>query len=252
MGGLNISSQGLYFNNDSTGVGLWGTTAHANIAIHAGANDTNIGGAPFRVTHDGSLYASNANIMGTISVGSILGNSSNGFSITRETVSSYTDSWFKANYDNYTSRIGAKGVLITWPGGDTDSKAYKSWLDILNISPGSDIRMKEDVVYLSDDDNLEKFYTSLKPCSFYYNEKSGYDTEIGKMHFGYIAQDIKQELETYGIENSAIVGQRMMPDRYYTVLKDEFVALNTWQIQKLKNRIKKLEEKFDLMSISEI
>lgn len=50
---------GLFFNNDSTGCGFWGTTGHANIAIHAGANTTNIGGAPFRVYHDGRVICKN-------------------------------------------------------------------------------------------------------------------------------------------------------------------------------------------------
>lgn len=246
-----IGNGGMYYVNGSSGCGLVGDSRHANIAFYAGANTTNIGGAPFRVYHDGSLYASNANITGTISVGSVLGNSSNGFSITRETVSSYTDSWFKASYDGYTTRIGAKGVLLGSPGGDTPNYSHRDWFTILSVSPGSDIRMKKDIVYLSDEDNLENFYTFLKPCSFYYNEKAGDDTEIGKIHFGYIAQDVKQELETYGIKNSAMVRQRMMPDKYYTLLKDEFIALNTWQIQKLKNRIKELEKKLTAMNITQ-
>ena len=62
--------QGLYYNpTTSSGFGLWATSEHDNIAFHAGANNNNIGGAPFRVYHDGSvvagdLTAGNVNLTG--------------------------------------------------------------------------------------------------------------------------------------------------------------------------------------------
>ena len=62
IGGWNIKDDGLYFNNDSTGCGLWGTTAYDNIAIHAGANSDNITSAPFRVYHNGRMVATSGNI----------------------------------------------------------------------------------------------------------------------------------------------------------------------------------------------
>lgn len=64
IGGNHINSDGIYFNNGNTGYGLWGTTAHANIAIHAGANTQNIGAAPFRVYHDGRMESTKGNIGG--------------------------------------------------------------------------------------------------------------------------------------------------------------------------------------------
>lgn len=70
IGGASLDTQGVHFYNGSTGWGLWGTTAHANIAFHAGANGSNIGGAPFRVYHDGAVVCSNLTINGgSISVG---------------------------------------------------------------------------------------------------------------------------------------------------------------------------------------
>ena len=66
IGGALINSLGLYFNNGNTGWGLWGTTSHGNVVIHAGANTSNIGSAPFRVLHDGTLYASKGSISGSI------------------------------------------------------------------------------------------------------------------------------------------------------------------------------------------
>ena len=71
IGGASIDSQGVFFNSGNNGWGLWGTTAHANIVLHAGANSSNIGGAPFRVLTDGTLYATKANITGAISATTI-------------------------------------------------------------------------------------------------------------------------------------------------------------------------------------
>lgn len=68
IGGAQINAQGLYFNNDSesTGWGLWGTTANANIVMHAGAKSNNIGGAPFKIYHDGSVYMTKGQISGNL------------------------------------------------------------------------------------------------------------------------------------------------------------------------------------------
>lgn len=68
IGGAQIDGNGLYFNNNaqSTGWGLWGTTAHAGIVIHAGAKSNNIGNAPFKVYHDGTVYMTKGEISGGI------------------------------------------------------------------------------------------------------------------------------------------------------------------------------------------
>lgn len=66
IGGAAISPLGVSFNSGDTGWGLWGTTDHAGIVFHAGGNTAHIGSAPFRIYHDGSFVATNANITGTI------------------------------------------------------------------------------------------------------------------------------------------------------------------------------------------
>lgn len=64
IGGASLNDAGIYFNNNNTGWGLWGTTAHANIAFHAGGNTAGIGTAPFRVYHDGSVVANSLTATG--------------------------------------------------------------------------------------------------------------------------------------------------------------------------------------------
>lgn len=68
------------------------------------------------------------------------------------------------------------------------------------------------------------------------------DAEINKLRFGYIAQDILKTLNEFGLDDSAIVWQDFTrKPNYYQVIKEEFIALNTWQIQKLKTRVTELE-----------
>ncbi len=81
IGGISIGN-GLYYSGTSAadGFGFWKNGQHpsngSSIIIHAGANNTNIGGAPFRVYQNGDLYCSNANITnanitgGSFSIGS--------------------------------------------------------------------------------------------------------------------------------------------------------------------------------------
>jgi hypothetical protein len=70
-------------------------------------------------------------------------------------------------------------------------------------------------------------------------------------HFGFVAQDIEEslsELNMTGEDFGAVVKNSIVDDdgedkeRYY-LRYNEFIALNTWQIQKLKTKIAELEAK---------
>ena len=56
-------------------------------------------------------------------------------------------------------------------------------------------------------------------------------------HLGFIAQEVEEAAITNDCYSSAIVWK----DDYYKLNKPEFIALNTWQIQKLKTRVTELE-----------
>lgn len=71
IGSWELNENGIYKNNNTNGIGLWSTTDHANIAIHAGKNTEHIGEAPFRVYYDGKLVATSAEIIGTITTDNI-------------------------------------------------------------------------------------------------------------------------------------------------------------------------------------
>ena len=121
IGGWTMNSYGIYFNNSSQGCGIWGTTAHANIAIHAGANTSNIGSAPFRVYHDGTLVATNATISGTVTAtsGSFSGTiKSSSATITGGTISiaasSSSENRITVSYGSYASTISPMVHKVTY------------------------------------------------------------------------------------------------------------------------------------------
>lgn len=107
--------------------------------------------APFRVGHNGSLVATSATITGTINAGSIIG-SNRGFNIQTVTHSdmgySLTETQFSMLGSDFGVNIRGSGVRAGWPGGDSLTWASRSWIQILNVSPGSDIRLKENIKYL--------------------------------------------------------------------------------------------------------
>ena len=106
--------------------------------------------------------------------------------------------------------------------------------------PSSDRNTKNTIEIFND--SYDKFFDELKPCHFKYNNDSS-----GNIHFGFIAQDIEDSMIHNNIPNSACLTKlkNKINDGYYTISKPEFVALNTWQIQKLKLRVREIENKIN-------
>lgn len=133
------------------------------------------------------------------------------------------------------------------------------------LQNGSDERMKKDFGNL---DKFEKFYDNLNPCCFRMK------TDDERYHIGFIAQQVEQSLNNNGLTKDDFGALNISPyegdidessndgvGRYkntgieqgedsYGLIYSEFIALNTYMIQKLKseneelkNRVSLLEEK---------
>jgi hypothetical protein len=108
----------------------------------------------------------------------------------------------------------------------------------------SDSNFKHDIGSL--DDRYNDLFDQLKPIKFKYN-----DGASNRYHTGFIAQDVCSAIEYSGLntnEFAAYVKSMETNDDGEVKEKcglryDEFVSLNTWQIQKLKPRVSTLEEK---------
>ena len=163
--------------------------------------------------------------------------------------------WYAStiNYGTYGGyRIVIDGDQITWYYGTTfcgELESYSSaYVDIQgtwktngnNWISSSDRRIKKDI--LDFDDSYDLLFDNLKPRQYRY-----VDGNKGRVHSGFIAQEVSDAVIAAGktIDENAYVCafENKEGEVYYGLRYEELIALNTWQIQKLKERIKQLEER---------
>ena len=103
-------------------------------------------------------------------------------------------------------------------------------------SIGSDADMKNSVSY--DVGRYDAFFDLLRPAAYRYNHG-----ESGRYHTGFIAQDIEAAVKNAGLESTDFAGYlKDQKTGEYSLRYEEFISLCVDQIQKLKQRVKKLEE----------
>lgn len=117
-----------------------------------------------------------------------------------------------------------------------------SWY--LNNSPltASDEKKKYSIRILNDS-RYNNFFDTLRPTLFKYK-----DGTSGRDHLGFISQQVEISLDLSNIDSKEFAGFAKLynnrTNEYdYYLRYEEFVALNTWQIQKLKTRVLELENK---------
>lgn len=103
----------------------------------------------------------------------------------------------------------------------------------------SDANKKNSISDLSE--KYETLFDAIRAVRYQYN----YGTS-GRYHTGFIAQDVLNAILSAGLETkdfAAYVETKDEDDALTCALRyEEFVALNTWQIQKLKARVDELEK----------
>ena len=217
IGGFSIDENSIY--NGSWGSGApdvfmsTGTSGSYTIGGRTGSGWVFGAGTTFGVTKSGGIYATSGRI-GKWQIGqnSLYGTStSNGVEVT----------------------LSLNGVTAV----DELSNMYASWYSITHTcQSSSDRRLKENVHNI--DDSYENFFNELVPTAFNY-----IDDKKKMLHFGFIAQDVESALLNSHISNFSGV----WTEEYYQLNKQEFIAINTWQIQKLKHRVAELEEKLSFL-----
>lgn len=101
---------------------------------------------------------------------------------------------------------------------------------------GSDEKLKQDIIDLNSSHDI--FFDSLCPKEFKYNKQ--YCGSINKTHFGFIYQNVVNAKKKANFSNLAVDWNE---NGYGKINKMELIALNTWQIQRLKRRISALENR---------
>lgn len=174
---------------------------------------------------------------------------------------------YKIGSKSYTA-LGATGALYQDPYNDniyiSDWNFTRAYLSVtfgiqygsssktLTVSPWqiaqaakaqsnniSDIRMKKNISLY--DDRYDVLFDNLIPCRYKY-----INGESDRFHTGFIAQEVVQALEDSGLTTkdfAAVCQESIGEDGIWYLRRDEFIALNTWQIQKLKARVTELENK---------
>ena len=125
-------------------------------------------------------------------------------------------------YLGYRASSSSSWTSCNWLGVGRAGTAY------------SDKKLKKKIK--TPDEKYEAFYNELKPVTFKWKRKKPDD----KDHIGFIAQDIQKAEKDNGLDLDLVY--KAEDDKYLNLDKRELIALNTWQIQKLKKENQELRK----------
>lgn len=113
-----------------------------------------------------------------------------------------------------------------------------TWQGTVSSSTTSDFRYKNSIVELPQVYSI--LFDNLIPKRFKYN-----DGTSNRFHTGFIAQDVNEAIKNSGLTTqdfaATVLFNKGEENEQWTLRYEEFIALNTWQIQKLKQRVTELE-----------
>ena len=151
--------------------------------------------------------------------------------------------WFLSSSGYFWALYNRSLDIYLKSSGPTLGSSSASWASVItSANSSSDARIKRDIEPLSS--QYEAFFDNLTPRRFRYK-----DGTSGRYHTGFVAQEVVSALDTAGLSTKQFAGAVLWcpgtEDECWHLRKDEFVALNTWEIQKLKKRIAELEAKLE-------
>lgn len=159
----------------------------------------------------------------------------------------------------YTTDIWGSAITLRCLNGATAQMVVQNDSFVISVTDGtgnlsgtwtsdndlSDERVKNTIEIMPE--SYDILFDNLQPKRYKYNHGTS-----NRFHTGYVAQEVVSAVETAGLTTQDFAGVMLInPDtedeRWY-LRRDEFVALNTWQIQKLKKRVEELEAKLDALN----
>lgn len=148
--------------------------------------------------------------------------------------------WMQSNSTNYMYQSAVSGTSIYSKNGSLDG----SWLMHGTVQTTSDENKKNTITEITSP--YENFFDNIGCYTFKFN-----DGTSNRLHCGFIAQKIKYALDAADISTQDFAGLVVQKNEDDTqdwyIRYDEFIPLNTWQIQKLKSRVSTLENEIKLL-----
>lgn len=150
------------------------------------------------------------------------------------------------HYGISSPRNNKIAVGLTFVMDDLVSNCYTEFKGLWkgdDITITSDRNLKNSIEGLND--KYDDFFDRLSPVRFKFNNGAS-----GRFHTGFVAQDVETAIESAGLSTDDVALYVRLTDNdpsldspavTYGLRYTEFISLNTWQIQKLKARVAKLE-----------
>lgn len=243
IGGFNI------FNSSSYGYIARGKLNYADAmdGVFIGTNGIGLGKGTFYVTNAGKLHAADAEITGstftgTLKAGTVLVNgielgywtnpSVSGYGLSKTAASGYSEVLLMADNGIYMmkNRAGdtANGISIS----DSGTYIYGYAGDV------SDMRAKKEIRNI--DEKYSTFFDNIRPRLFKYRGGTS-----DRVWTGVVAQEVDAALKAAGLSTKDFAGivipPRTVRDQKWSIRYDLFIALCINEIQKLKQRMERID-----------
>lgn len=208
----------------STNSDTYYTQKTYNITISAGSSQSAILSVPnlIRIDYDSGGYSVYEFSHSSISPSSFLQNSG----ITIPSIRVH-------------GNISPDAVNSDWQLGSEGLRWKEIWCGQSSINSTSDKNEKNSIEHLSDKYGV--FFDELQPVRYKFNQN-----DSNRYHVGFIAQDVAAALSVAEISTSDFAGylayKKEDGSTGYGLRYSEFIALNTYEIQKLKSRVAELEK----------
>ena len=232
---------------NNIGYNAYGTDGTAAILLCLTANDELVVGSS-AYPHAGNTLVQSPN--GSVNLKSPTGIIQLDGKYTSVALNSYTSDNYEGGWCPLTDYDGTVAL------GQSNRRWYKVYATSSSIST-SDEREKSDIMSIGDypamysrngsGNIFEQLFDKLIPTTYMLNIE-----KTNEMHIGFVAQDIVRSMEELGLTEDmmGLVDHEYWTDEKtgeekdrYGLAYSEFIALNTYMIQKQKARIADLEER---------
>ena len=199
-------------------------------------------------TGDASIHGGNLTITGKTTIGYTTARGGMVTTFPSNTFQTYTYNFaeyammFVSTQDNFCLHTtNSKNFRIY--GAGTNNMLQGSWYTSSSVAVTSDVNAKNSIIDIGDAYDL--LFDNLRPRLYKYN-----DGTSDRIHSGFIAQEVESALITAGLTTkdfaAVCVADQGKETENWGLRYEEFVALNTREIQKLKSRIAELEKQLSI------